>query len=90
MKSQLPAIVMPVSPASYAVKPLVNRQTGQDSPAISNDVDCVNDVSSASTEGRPFRDSYRNETGGSRDSISSNRRIYHADPLVRTKKKRFG
>ncbi|MEO7883888.1 MAG: hypothetical protein ABIR49_04265 [Nitrosospira sp.] len=90
MKSQLPALVMPVSPTSHAVKSLVNRQTGQDLPAISNDVDCVNDANSAFTEDGPCRDSYRNGTGGSRDSISSNRRIYHAEPFVRTKKKRFG
>ena len=90
MKPQLPALVMPVSPASHAVQPLVNRQTGQDLPATSNDDDCANDANSAFAEGRPFRDPYRDGTSGLRDSISSNQRIYHAAPLVRTKKKRFG
>ena len=90
MKPQPPALVMPVSPASHTVQPLVNRQTRQDLSAVSNDDDCANDANSAFAEGRSLRDSYRDGISGLRDSISSNQRIYHAAPLVRTKKKRFG
>ena len=90
MKPQLPALVMPVSPTTHVVQPLVNRQSGQDLPTISSEIDCAHDANSAFTDPRPFKDAYRNGTSGSGDSVSSNRRIYHAASLVRTKKKRFG
>ena len=90
MKPQSPTLVMPVSPTTHVVQPLVNRQSGQDLPTISSEIDCAHDANSAFTDPRPFRDAYRNGTSGSGDSVSSNRRIYHAASLVRTKKKRFG
>ena len=90
MKPQLPALVMPVSPASQAGQPLLARQPGQDLPAMRGDADCVDDTNRAFNGHSIVTDPYRNGTGGLRDSSNFNRRIFHTAPLVGTKKKRFG
>ena len=89
MKPELSALVMPVSSASQADQPLFNGEPGQDSPAMRNEVGCLNDTSSTFNDPGTFKDSYRGRAIGLRDS-SFNRRIYHAAPSVITKKKRFG
>ena len=82
MKSQLPALVRPISSTSHAVQPLVSRQpkTG----VTSHNADHANDTAKA-PQG-PYGD------GDSRLDPSANvdRRVYHGAILVRTKKKRFG
>jgi hypothetical protein len=82
MKSQLPALVRPIPSTSHGVQPLADR------PALggmtSHNADCANDAASV------FNDSYGNGDSGLHASASADQRIYHAAPLVRTKKKRFG
>ena len=90
MKPQLPALVMPVSPASQAGQPLLARQPGQDLPAMRDDADCVDDTSRTFNGHSIVTDPYRSGTGGLRDSSNFKRRIFHAAPLAGTKKKRFG
>lgn len=84
MKSQLPALVRPISSTSHAVQPLVSRQplTG----VTSHNTDQANDAAQA------LEDPYGDGASDSRSDPSANadRRVYHGTILVRTKKKRFG
>ena len=89
MKSQLPALVMSVSPASRAVQSSVSIQTKEDLRAVRNEAACANDIRSL-TDPEAFKIPYREGAGTSRTSASFNRRIHHAALSTRTKKKRFG
>ncbi|KIO49278.1 hypothetical protein [Nitrosospira sp. NpAV] len=90
MKPELSALVMPVLSASQADQPLLNGGPGQDSPAMRNEVGCLNDTSSTFNDPDNFKDSYPGRALGIRNSNSFNRRIDHAACSVMTKKKRFG
>jgi hypothetical protein len=90
MKPELSALGMHVSSASQADQSLLDGEPGQDSPAMRNEVGCLNDTSSTFNDPGTFKDSYRGRALRLRDSNSFNRRIYHAASSVITKKKRFG
>lgn len=89
MKSQLPALVMSVSPANRAVQSSVNIQSKEDLRAVRNDAACANDTRGLN-DPEAFKMLYREGAGTSRTSASFNRCIHCSALPIRTKKKRFG
>lgn len=89
MKSQLPALVMSVSPASHAVQSSASIQTKEGLRTVRNEAACANDTGSLN-DPEAFKMLYREGAGTSRTSASFNRRIDHMALPIRTKKKRFG
>ena len=87
MKPELSALMRPVSPANQAEQSLLARQSGQNLPALKNDVDCVNDTNGTLNT---FKDSYCGGTISLRDAVDSSGRIYRAPLPIKARKKRFG
>lgn len=90
MKPELSALVMPASSVSQADQPSLDRQSGQELPAMKNEVDRVIDPHGIFNDPGVFKDSHRGRTIGLWDSASFNRRTGHAALSVVTRKKRFG
>jgi len=84
MKSQLPALMRPISSTRHAGQPLVSRQPLRG--GASHNADYENDAAKAP------QDPYSDGDSNSRLDLSANadRSVYHGTILVRTKKKRFG
>ena len=90
MKPELSALMRPVSPANQAEQSLLARQSGQDLPALKNDVDCVNDTNGTLNTFNTFKDSYCGGTISLRDAAASSGHIYRAPLPIKARKKRFG